>query len=183
MERSRNTDDEIKVYPVQNYQVDIQMLHLQAKIKNFRKFGKLNNSSFFKIFQSEERLIQSAEYISIINKKFSGEIDKQIGIQKMSEALFENTKQYYQFQLILYLIFYTIPMLCQMFFVEEPKVNFYLMISCLTFNALLNIEEIIIFAKYQHRVQSKINIINILIFYLYFYVRIFIFSEQTGSPL
>ena len=66
----------------------------------------------------------------------------------MSEALFENTKQYYQYQLILYLIFYTIPMLLQMFFVEEPKVNFYLMISCLAFNALLNIEEIIIFAKY-----------------------------------
>ena len=56
------------------------MIHLQAKIKNVRKFGRLNSSSFFKIFQNEERLIQAAEYISIINKKFAGEIDKQIGI-------------------------------------------------------------------------------------------------------
>ena len=87
------------------------MIHLQAKIKNVRKFGRLNSSSFFKIFQNEERLIQAAEYISIINKKFAGEIDKQIGIQKMSEALFEFTRQYYKTQLILYVIFYLIPMI------------------------------------------------------------------------
>ena len=70
-----------------------------------------------------------------------------------------------------------------MFFVEDPQVNLYLMISCLTVNAMLNLEEFRIFTKYKYRVQSKINIINILIFYLYFYVRVFVFSEQTGSPL
>ena len=57
------------------------------------------------------------------------------------------------------------------------------MICCLVVNVLLHLEEIIIFVKYQQRVQSIYNILYILIFYLYFFVRVFIFSSQTSYPL
>ena len=70
-----------------------------------------------------------------------------------------------------------------MFFIFDAQINFYLMISCLVVNLLLNLEEMAIYSKYGYRVQSKINIINILIFYVYFYFRIFVFHDQTGSPL
>ena len=63
-------------YPVENYLIDMQPIHFRIKIDNFRKLGKLNKYSFFSPFNREARLISIAEYMQLINSKFSEEIDE-----------------------------------------------------------------------------------------------------------
>ena len=76
MEKVEEFQKESRVYPVENYVIDMQPIHFRIKIENFRKIGRLNKYSVFNPLNQEARLISIAEYMQLINSKFSEEIDE-----------------------------------------------------------------------------------------------------------
>ena len=57
-----------------------------------------------------------AEFMQMLNEKFADQIIGLNGLQEISEALFVNTKIYYLIQMLVFSIFYALPLLLQMFF-------------------------------------------------------------------
>lgn len=71
-----------------------------------------------------------SEYMQMINNKFSSEINKHVALKKINEALFVNTYRYFASETTIYLGFYCIPLILNMFYIEDPYYVEVAMILC-----------------------------------------------------
>ena len=111
-----------------------------------------------------------SEYMQNINNQFSSSIEKHVALQKINEALFVNTYTYFGFETTIYVLFYCVPLLLQMFYFEDPDQIKGCMMSCSIITGGLIIQEIIEFRqqKLMDFLASYSNVFNLVICFIFF---------------